>query len=288
MQIPVVISHSGDDEYFKAVVIITSQKNLVYVIGDEANSRTFKGISNVHHIRKEELYTPELLDFEEAFVNYSSNSHEEELRCFRRVFLVHQLMKLKAYAQVFHMDSDCILLEEVGLFCPANSSTPVTAYPLQINSYPFLMVGSIHNALLSLEFCSAFAKLCNDIYVNKSKFNLILPKINWHRENGIGGGICDMTMYYLLNSESILPIINLNQAFLFDEQISFFDHNISMDYGPLGDGTFLLKNGLKKVLRSQGRYYCEARDGSLVRAMTLHFQGGAKKFIPEIYALGNF
>lgn len=287
MKIPVVISHSGEDDYFKTVVIIAAQKNPVYIIGDDVNSKTFEGLDNIQHIHKENLYTQALRDFEACFVNYSSNSHEEELRCFRRVFLLHQLMKISGFTQVFHLDSDCVLLEDVSSVFPLTPAVPLIAYALMPNYHPFFMAGCIHNAILNLEFCESFSKLCDDIYVTRSKFELIASKIHWHRENNIGGGICDMTMYYLLHSENIISVLDLNQAFSIMGEVCIFDHNINIEFGPAGDGTFLLKNGLKKVIRRNGKYYCETKGGEFVRAITLHFQGGAKKLISKIYAIGN-
>jgi len=287
MKIPVVISHSGDDAYFKAVVIIAAQKNPVFIIGDEANEYIFGAIDNVQHVHKSTLYTERLRAFEASFVNYSSNSHEEELRCFRRVFLVYQLMIVKGYTQVFHLDSDCVLLEDISSIFPVAPAIPLIAYAMMPNYHPFFMAGCIHNALLSVAFCEAFSTLCEDIYINRSKFSLIAPKIEWHQQNKVGGGICDMTMYYLLQSENIVSVLDLNQAFNIHSEICIFDHNINIEFGPAGDQTFVLKNGLKKVIRKNEKYYCETKGGELVRAITLHFQGGAKKFISAIYAVGN-
>ncbi len=288
MKTPVVISHSGDDEYFKAVVIIAAQKNPVFVIGDSVNQHTFKGMQNIQHIHNADLQTKELEAFDASFINYSSNSREEEFRCFRRVFLVQQFMHLNRHEQVFHLDSDCLLLEDVSKLFPAQPATPATAYALMPNYYPYLMAGCIHNALLSSDFCQAFAQLCADIYISKSKFSLIEPKINWHRENNIGGGICDMTMYYLLHAEKIVSVLDLNQAYMIEKEVCIFDHNINVEFGPAGNNTFTLANGLKKVLKNNDKYYCETKDGSLIRALTLHFQGAAKRSIKEVFTIGNF
>ena len=40
--------------------------------------------------------------------------------------------------------------------------------------------------------------LKRNIFVNKSKLNLIQHKIDFHKKNG-GGGICDMTFFYLMD-----------------------------------------------------------------------------------------
>ena len=96
-----------------------------------------------------------------------------------------------------------------------------------------------------------------------------------------------MTMYYLLQSEKLISVLDLNQAFNISGEVCIFDHNINIEFGPAGDRTFFLKNGLKKVIRKNGKYYCETKSGEFLRAITLHFQGGAKKAIAELYAVGN-
>ena len=54
-----------------------------------------------------------------------------------------------------------------------------------------------------------FEDLFNDIYINKKKFKLIEDKINYHKENNISGGICEMTLCYLLQNKKFIEVDNL-------------------------------------------------------------------------------
>lgn len=140
---------------------------------------------------------------------------------------------------MFHTDSDCVILENVNrLF---NNPTHI-AYSIQKMENKFYMVGSIHNALLNIDFCNKFIELCFDIYLTRSKLHLINNKMQWHKTTGTPGGICDMTLYYLLYSEKIIEnIIDLNMPISFLGADVIFDHNVSDSYGYKGDNTFKKK-----------------------------------------------
>jgi len=139
------------------------------------------------------------------------------------------------------------------------------------------MVGSIHNALLDLDFCNKFIDLCFDIYKYKTKFNLIQDKILWHRNNKIAGGICDMTLYYLLHSEKIVDVHDLNIPLLINNEDCVFDHQLSRSYGYLGEQTYKLKNRIKNINKLHNKYYIEDINNKQVRLLSVHYQGNHNK-----------
>ena len=95
-EVPVIIHHTGgNQEYFQSCVRINSQKNKVYLIGDDVNKDTFKDNKNVEHVHINQLDNNEISEFKEHFVNYGNNSHIFELNCFLRVFYLKQLILLK-------------------------------------------------------------------------------------------------------------------------------------------------------------------------------------------------
>ena len=74
------------------------------------------------------------------------------------------------------------------------------------------MSGSIHSGLLNKQFFNKFEDLYSDIFVNKSKYHLIENKVKFH-ENFGNGGICDMTLFYLIyiaNKENIQNLLSIN------------------------------------------------------------------------------
>jgi len=151
-------------------------------------------------------------------------------------------------------------------------------------------VGCIHNVLLTRKFCDTFAALCSDVYVNKTKLSLIEPKIKWHRDNRQAGGICDMTLYHLLASERLLRVFDLNQILEVDGVPCTFDHNINIAGGYKGEATYRMKGPMKQIRKEEGHFFIQevaATVGHEVRALSFHFQGGAKPHMFQIYKNGN-
>jgi len=288
MSVPIVILHIGNQPYFKNTVLLNAKLNPVIVIGDESN-KDVATIKNVEHVSIDSLYSSELDLFKKHFVNYSKNNANYEYLCFARVFYVGQLMKNRGLDAVFHTDSDCIVLSSLDPVVAAIHQTHTVAYSLEQNSNPFHMVGSIHNALLTPEFCSKFIQLCSDIYINRTKFEFIEPKIKFHFEQGAPGGICDMTLYYLLAKEKLLDVLDLNQLLLVEGTPAAFDHTVFCSSGYTGETTYALKpNTIKQIEKSGDHHLFVVKDsGQRIRALSLHFQGHSKPHMLNIYKYGN-
>jgi hypothetical protein len=106
---------------------------------------------------------------------------------------------------------------------------------------------------------------------------LIIPKLQWHKKNKVSGGICDMTLYHLLHAEKILDsVTDLNLPRMVDGEYAVFDHNVLDSYGFSGENTYKKQNGVKVIVQSGERFYFKHTDGSLVRTLSIHFQGRAK------------
>lgn len=287
MSVPIVILHIGNQPYFKNTVLLNAQHNKVIVIGDDSN-KDIGSIKNVEHVPIGSLGSEELETFRKHFVNYSGNNANYEFICFARVFYVKSLLERKGLDAVFHTDSDCIVLQELAPVVQEIRKTHTVAYSLEQNSNPHHMVGSIHNGLLTLEFCNKFVQLCSDIYITKTKMHLIQPKINYHRDNKVPGGICDMTLYYLLAKEKLLEVLDLNQLMTLEGVPSAFDHTVFCTSGYKGETTYALQpNTMKQIEKKDGHYFFVDLEGRRVRALSLHFQGHSKPHILQVYKNGN-
>jgi hypothetical protein len=281
MSIPIVIFHTGGSpDYFVKCVENSSKNNQVYLIGDDSNKHTFTANKNVKFFHIDDLQSTAVEEFKACFVNYSGNPHNYEMYCFLRVFYLKTLFEKTGLDWVFHTDSDCVVLENVNsIFYPNQLRV---SYSVQKMENPFHMVGSIHNALLNIDFCNTFIQLCFDIYQNKSKFSLIDSKMQWHRQNGVPGGICDMTIYYLLYSEKLIDnLFDLNIPIMVNGERAVFDHNISDSYGYYGEKTYSLELGIKVVSKNDNKYYFKVLNGNNVRTLSFHFQGSAKRILKD-------
>jgi hypothetical protein len=145
------------------------------------------------------------------------------------------------------------------------------------------MVGCIHNGLMTLDLCNIFIQLCFDIYENKSKLYLIQNKINYHNKNKIGGGICDMTLFWLIYSEKLCDVTDLNDILLFENEECVFDHNVNNDYGIYGEDSYKMTENKKEITIQNGKRYIKTiKDGKVIRLLSIHFAGGAKHFLEKI------
>jgi len=266
--LPIVLVHIGNPDYLHATIArLRRISSKIVLIGDDSN-RT----ANVDlHVNAQTLRTPELDAFEQAFVNHSTNRADIERFCFSRVFLLRAWMETTGLRTCVYLDSDCVLLRP-----PEELFRSGLAYVY--NDYasddPARMAATIHVSCLTYDFCRAFERLCYDVYVSKTRFDLIEPKIRYHQETGAPGGICDMTFYYLLTKE--LPV-----AKLLDQQTdgSCFDDNLNDSLGFQGKSTFVLRDGRKVLRRIGSTVEALCADGQWVRMNNLHFQGGAKQYI---------
>jgi hypothetical protein len=275
-EIPVVIIHIGNKEYVKVNLEITGKTNKIYLIGD--NSMKHLGsLPNVSFVQINPYRNhPSIVELKNTFINYSSNSKNLECFCFERVFILKQFMEQLKLSCVFHIDSDNILFSSINQY-PFQKEV---AYCLNSNFHTYRMSNSIHCGLLNIDFCNKFINLYNDIYVSKTKFHLIKDKVDFHTnkstEKFMNGGICDMTLYYILANEKIVDVQNLLQPI----NESVFINNINTAEGFESKQQYRVKNNMIDYFMSKGVYKLHdeihKKDYTL---MNLHFQGGAKRFM---------
>jgi 3,5-epimerase/4-reductase len=292
-EIPVIIHHTGgNQDYLQSCVKINSQKNKVYLIGDDVNKTAYADNKNVEHVHINDLDSEEITEFKKHFVNYSSNDHTFELNCFLRVFYLKNLIQLKKLNRIFYVDSDCIVLDNISEIMRKSPSIKI-GYSIQTFTQernPFHMTGCIHNSVINLDFCNKYIEFCFDIYKTRTKYHLIEPKVNHHKTHS--GGICDMTIGYLGYTNQIFsdPITNMNDIFMIDGEECTFDHNINDPYGYLGMNTYQTEwNGnisrwceVKKIQIENNKYYATTNTGKRIRLLTLHYQGGAKEGLARL------
>ena len=286
-RIPVVIVHVGEiHDYFRRSIYLTTKKNDVVVISNIDNKEILQKMSRVSFVNVADLHTPEIDEFRTCFVNYSDNHEIFERFCFLRVFYMKQYLEKTGRTKLFHADSDCVVAEDVNDFFTEES--PIAFSVPDDTDDPFMMVGCIHNALLDRPFCETFIRLCFDIYLTKTKFHYISDKINWHTTNKIPGGICDMTMYYLMYVHKLVgPITNLyypiqkNQAKPGDE-FFLFDHNLNSSVGFQGKNTFQMGPHLKRIDYRNGRVGFLTTRNEFLYTASMHFQGNAKQLLAKL------
>ena len=268
-----VIIHKGYQPYLKYNLEITSKNNNIYLIGDESvqflekiNSNiTFINISKYENINKLTLY-------KDKFKNYSTKSFDFEWFCFARVFILQEFLKDFNLNEVFYIDSDNVLLVDIRKLKFKKNC----AYLIPNNQENFRMAASIHSGLIDKSFCFEFEKIFNEIYISKEKHSLILPKIDYHQKFDIPGGICDMTLYYLLYSENYINPQNLLEDTTINDKSDFiFMNNLNSSEGLNSYDCYELKNNKIKIF--DGNKINDISRNKMLNLCNIHFQGSAKK-----------
>lgn len=281
--IPVVIVHEGYKEYVKINVEITGKNNKIFLIGDKSLEH-LGNIENVTFVDIDKYKNDKKINkYEEHFTNYSSNASNFEFICYRRVFIIKLYMEENNIDKVFHIDSDNVLLKNINDYDFKENN----AYMIPTNWHTNRMSNSIHCGLLTKEFATKFENLYEDIYINKSKLNLIKDKIKYHTNtNGgyINGGICDMTLYYLLNKENLIKVDNLMRPKDIGNKKVVFINNINNGEGLDSKEQYETHNNIMKIQRGTNgvdNYVYDKVNKEYVVIMNIHFQGGAKALMNE-------
>jgi len=278
--IPVVIHHVlSCPLYLKKCVEINATHNKVYLIGD-ANNNVFG--QEVVHVNAQQLDCNEARVFKKYFVNYSTNDAYREYLCFERFFILREFMNRYGFDKIAYVDSDCVLLENISAVAASIPGGALSMQPHVEN--PFHMVSCIHNSILTLEFCQQFIRLCKDIYINQSKLHLVQDKIEWHKKTGAPGGICDMTLCYLITRDQLAgSLVDTNEPMEYGGEMCVFDHHIGIPYGFEGENTYVLDaTNAKQVWKRDGKYYVRTRSGKEVRLLSMHFSGAKKQLLMSI------
>tara|TARA_Y100000389_G_scaffold46882_1_gene41917 strand:+ start:496 stop:1365 length:870 start_codon:yes stop_codon:yes gene_type:complete len=279
MSIPILVIHFGNQLYVKKCLeeTVKHNPNNVYLIGDESNLQMCQSIG-VHHVLSTTL--PIFQKFQlfcDHFQNYSSNPKQFELVCFLRWFYTLAFMNFTHIDKVVHLDSDAILLCNSSVFDEIQTGTSNPAYDA-LN--PLRMSNCNHTSVLSRDYVTKFVDLCIDIYVTGDKYNLIKEKVEYHKTHP--GGICDMTITYLLNQmEQVTNLLKPNQHGY------VIMNTINVAEGDLSKHQYEFSNKYIVIYKCNKNYYLyDTIRKQYSRLTNIHFQGAAKQLI-QMYDIDN-
>ena len=265
--------HSGYKNYLKYSLDITSKKNNIFFIGDDSNA-FLRSKKNIEFINRKELLNSDVEKYKSYFKNYSTNDKSFEWSCFERVFLMKNFLDKYNIQQIYYSDSDNVFLKNLNKL----KLTKNIGYLIPNLQSEFAMYASIHSSFLNKEFCEKFIELYEDLYINKSKFEIIAKKIEYHEKNNIRGGICDMTLYYFLNKLNIIDVQNFFEPVKTAEgSNSIFIQDIKSSIGPSGKDTF--KKNRKNIKIFNNTKVLDLIAGEFYELNNIHFQGISKKHL---------
>jgi len=272
--VPVVLIHSGLQPYLYTCINQALKNNKVYLLGSVDPSIDNE---NFTYILPQDDMKKDIQEFSSLYVHMNTTPPDYELFCYTRWFVLRNFMEVNDIPVVMYIDSDVLLFQDA------------TEGWKNFDNYIMSLVHrtSGHTSFITKEGIDSFCDMLLDIYSNKSgyHFNKIMSHFEIRQSAGLPGGVCDMTLleYFHYHAEfgggpgrigEMMHIIN----------DTTYDHNINVsDKDYEFDGTKVLtKVKIFENHRDPPSVF-NNRLGKFIKFNTLHFQGGAKRLMGEVY-----
>lgn len=275
----IVFIHKGDCWYLPYVLYqakTVSPETDIVLIGD---GLIYSGICNEN---LDNYQSVALQDFKNNYIHMSTNSEEFELFCWLRWFYLLEYMRRNKVPSVLHLDSDVLLYSSIQdikeTFLDGNCSCGLLAPKKEFSLLHWTASG--HASYWTIDSLAEFCAFSIDSFTDKKYLELYKVKWQAHVTKAEPGGICDMTTLYLYWYENQDSIQNL----LIAKNGAAFDMGVS-DASNYVDDEYVTITGRKKITFSkrQSYFHVATDENCMVRAHAIHFQGGAKKYLPKFY-----
>lgn len=284
--IPIVYIHKGGAGYVQDVVHQAEKicgAPGVFLIGDEFNQSFCRNWFSMYE------YPSELYDqLLKVYVHKSYTREEYEKFCFQRYYLLYEFMKQKGMKEAYLCDSDLLIYEDL-------TSLPMASYDAAFSccKYPVYYgeCASPHCSYWKLEQLYDFLLFVIDIYTNHME--LVHKVYQYHFDHKVlwVSAICDMVWLTAWKQEKVrqgLRFLNMNEGMQLGQERVVWEHNLSVsDNAVRHEYRYQRSLHKKKVRFTQKKPYLILINGRKVRTLTLHCQGGKKKYIGLLTKCSN-
>lgn len=263
--IPVILIHSGFQDYLKYTLLQACKDNNVILIGThdyiKHKNLTFYNIED---------YTLYCNEFVQLYEHKSTNGYDYELFCFLRWFILKDFMETHHLETIFYIDSDVMLYVNVTDEYPKYSQYDMTLLHRCAAVSSFFTKQGLDN----------FCKFVLNTYENKDEYNY--KKISSHfdvlQKSKKDGGVCDMTYFDFFHyyDEGGGPGKVGEMMTIIDD--ATYDHNINTP-----DQYFDFDSIKKIELINHIPYGYSHKLKKKIKFNSLHFQGGAKQYINQYF-----
>lgn len=281
---PIVFVHFGPENcwYFPYVLYQAKKSNPNSEIILMSESGQFKGI---RHVPISEYGNEWAEQFKRQYIHRSSNFFNFELSCYLRWFYILEFMKKEKIESLVHLDTDVLLYSCVtDILTRRLQEHWDCAFTIHADAEkPCVWEASAHLCCWSR---SALYDFCYFMLsFEETQREYIKEKLEWHRSNGISGGISDMVCLYMFWNNKRDRVMNL----LVQTPNGCIDGNINSSSNYFKN-EFIIEHGIKKIRFINNMPYLipSASPNRYVLAHALHFQGSSKIHIPDYYCGGFF
>lgn len=254
--IPIIFIHNQNSSYLPLSLWQARKSNPeteVILIGDSGNAH-FNYL--VNHVDKSQ-YSKRADEFAKKFVNFSTNSHEFELICLQRWFILEEFMRQNNLEKCLYLDSDILLFGNVKS----------EIHRFRFFGMTIAGISGHSNYINDIEVLAEFCRFIEKAYETNEAIAVLEEKYRVFRETHEAGGISDMTFFVEFKEEFPDHIIDIGIPI----QGKMYD--ISMNYIEYMNNSL----GIKIIHPAKnGEVYLRHAKHPVINMQTLHFQGDTK------------
>ncbi|MEK6832862.1 MAG: hypothetical protein AABY32_02350 [Nanoarchaeota archaeon] len=262
--IPLVIIHAGEQPWFKKILELNMRTNENLLLVGDNQSLPCK---QFFHIRD---FQNERRRFDPLYVHLNVTPQPYELLCISRWFILLELMKKQNINICFYADSDILMFSDIDSEWKKYNNCALTLVHGCCGASSFFTRNGLQ------EFCDFVV----NVYNNKNGYDFEKISSHYHirRKHGLGGGVCDMTLfqYYAYEHHSdigeMMHVIN----------DSTYDHSINA-----ADGYEF--NGQKVFNFRNKKPYCKnIRLNRDILFNCIHLQGGGVEDKNKVFSIEKY
>lgn len=279
----IIITHRGNPAHLKYVLAQLKETNPganIVLMGDKSNNR----YSFVKHAMLSDYFN--MADkFSKVYKHLNSTDISYELFCYQRWFCVYEYMKKNNLKDVFSLDSDVLVYDDLTKLNKFLSKYDFAVSAKSLtnkNENPGNWMAGPPLGYFKIETLKSLCDFFTDSYTNKKYTKLFDKKMAYHAKRNEPYGVCDMTQIYFFAKEHQKNMFNLSDIFELDGEKTRIDETI------LDTSDFVCDDNHKKLLfEGKTVYAFDKKYQNKIRFPLIHFQGycpvNAKEWIPDYY-----
>lgn len=187
------------------------------------------------------LYNEQVKNFEDAYVHMSSNKPDFEKICIKRWIVLANYVLKNNVDVCYYSDSDVMLYANINDIYSKYQNYDA-AYTLPEYQDNYRWTASACCSFWKRETLLKFSKFIIEVY-SGSELNKLKEKWNYHQNNHIAGGVCDMTLLYLFsNTINFFSLTKVIDGITFDQNYIDSENYFKNEYELICD-----KNAEKNV-----------------------------------------
>lgn len=155
--------------------------------------------------------------FAAIYAHMSTNSKKFELICIKRWIILRNYMIKYNIDRAYYTDSDVMIYDNLENVYNSHYSNYEVCYTMPVDQENYRWTASACCSYWSLKAIKAFSDFIFHCY-DTTGIKKLEEKWNYHMQNGIPGGVCDMTLFYLFYDKlSFCSLSSVTHDIVFDQ-----------------------------------------------------------------------